>query len=88
MARFFLTLPGGWARLWLSPGPVGKADSVPLPCVSYSLSHHTHTHNAFDTWCGGEGVPAPNKAMTPAGCLTIQLSSDTVSLEIVSDPIT
>ena len=88
MVYFFLMLSGGWARLWLSPGPVGKKDSVLLLCVSYLLSHHNHTHNTFDTRCGDEGVPAPDRSMTPAGCPTIQLSSDAISLEIVSDPIT
>ena len=51
-----------------------------LLCISGS-------DNQFQRVCVGGGLPTHHQAMlrTPLGCLTIQLSSDSDYLEIVSD---
>lgn len=64
MVYFFLMLSGGWARLWLSPGPVGKKDSGLLLCVSYLLTPQPHSqHFWHQMW--GWGCSPPNRSMTP-----------------------
>lgn len=35
---------------------------------------------------GVGGFPAPTNSRTPPGCPAIQLNSDTIDLEIASDP--
>lgn len=36
--------------------------------------------------CGGFPCTAPDNSRTPAGCPTIQVTSDTICLETASDP--
>lgn len=77
-----------WAAARKSQSPpfslLGPCKEKHCACVCPLLS--ALTLNTCDPQVLGRCPHTPSNSPTPAGCLTIQLSSETVYLEVVSDP--
>lgn len=57
-----------------------------LVCLLYFHTTATGTQDAYDHQMYGGFPPTPSNSVTPAGWHTIQLSSDTIYLEVAPDP--